>query len=114
LSALLAEAKAGGLKSATILDADGRVVATRRALGAEATAKVWAAYPKSDVATQSLLDTLNDAKVPVAVNQQTSKRQALFLAQFVLPLVLLANQFGLLFVLGRSGSARDLLLFSKL
>jgi cell division protease FtsH len=110
LSALLADARGGQLTNATVLDADGRVVAKRTS----AKQSEWAAYPKSDAATSSLIDTLDNAHVPVAVDQQTGKRQALFLAQFVLPLLLLANLFGLLFVVGRSGGARDLLLFSRL
>lgn len=108
LSELLAQAGAGAVTDATILDADARVV-----FDVGGTPQ-WAAYPKSDVATQSLLEVLGDGGTRVVVDQQTGKRQAVFLAQFVLPLLLLANLFGLLFVIGRSGGARDLLGFSRL
>ena len=108
LTQLLADAEANRVASATLLDHDGRIVATIDGRD------VWASYPTSDAATQGILDTLRRGRARVEVDQQTGKRQAVFLAQFVLPLLLLANLFGLLFVLGRSGSARDLLLFSRL
>ena len=106
LSELLAHPKA--VREATILDADGRVVVYG------GNRPQWASYPKSDVATQAIIQALLRGGAQVVVDQQTGKRQALFLAQFVLPLLLLANLFGLLFVAGRSGGARDLLLFSRL
>jgi cell division protease FtsH len=108
LTELLASAATGAVGDATMLDVDARVVFERNGV------RHWAAYPKSDVATQSLLETLRAGGTRVLVDQQVGKRQALFLAQFVLPLLLLANLFGLLFVVGRSGGARDLLLFSRL
>ena len=108
LSELLAQADAGAVTEATVLDADARVVFN------VGDTPHWAAYPKSDVATQSLLEALGAGGTRVVVDQQTGKRQAVFLAQFVLPLLLLANLFGLLFVAGRSGGARDLLGFSRL
>jgi cell division protease FtsH len=108
LSALTAEARAGKVKEARMLDHDARVVTTVDGR------QVWAAYPGSDAATDSLLKTLEGAGTTVTVDQQPGKAQALFLAQFVLPLLLLANLFGLLFVAGKSGGARDLALFSRL
>ena len=108
LSQLVADTKAGKVKAATVRDHDARVETT---IDGKA---VWAAYPGSDAATDSLLKTLQDASAVVTVDQQPGKAQALFLAQFVLPLLLLANLFGLLFVAGRSGGARDLALFSRL
>ena len=108
LSQLTADTKAGKVKAARLRDHDARIETTVD--GKE----VWAAYPRSDAATDSLLKTLQDAGATVVVDQQPGKAQALFLAQFVLPLLLLANLFGLLFVAGRSGGARDLALFSRL
>ncbi len=110
LNVVIAEAEAGQLERATLLDQDGRVAAVRKADGE----RVWAAYPTSDAATQNLIDVLRRGGAEITVDQQPGKRQAAFLAQFVLPLLLLANLFGLLFTIGRSGGARDLLLFSKL
>ena len=108
LSGLVADAKAGKIKAAKVLDHDARVAATID--GTE----VWAAYPGSDVATDSLLKELQAGGATVTIDQQPGKAQAEFLAQFVFPLLLLANLFGLLFVAGRSGGARDLALFSRL
>jgi cell division protease FtsH len=108
LSTLLADARAGKVKAATVLDHDARVGAVVDGR------KVWAAYPKSDVSTDALLRDLQTGGAQVEVDQQSGKAQAVFLAQFVFPLLLLANLFGLLFVAGRSGGARDLALFSKL
>ena len=108
LSALLADAQAGKIPTARMLDHDARVTAVIDGR------QVWAAYPGSDAATDSLLKALQAGGATVTVDQQPGKAQALFLAQFVLPLLLLANLFGLLFVAGRSGGARDLALFSRL
>jgi cell division protease FtsH len=108
LSTLLADARAGRVKAATVLDHDARVSAV---VGG---GQVWAAYPGSDVATDSLIKDLQTGGAAVTVDQQSGKAQAVFLAQFVFPLLLLANLFGLLFVAGRSGGARDLALFSRL
>jgi cell division protease FtsH len=110
LTVLIADAEAGRLERATLLDQDGRVAAVREADGE----RVWAAYPTSDAATQNLIDVLRKGGAEINIDQQPGKRQAEFLAQFVLPLLLLANLFGLLFTIGRSGGARDLLLFSRL
>jgi cell division protease FtsH len=109
LDVVLADAEAGTIERAVLLDHDGRVAVVRD--GGE---QVWAAYPTSDAATQDLLDTLRTGGAEITVDQQSGKRQAVFLAQFVLPLLLLGNLFGLLFTIGRSGGARDLLLFSRL
>ena len=108
LSTLLADARGGKVGAATVLDHDARVAAT-----VDGT-KVWASYPGSDVSTDSLLKDLQAGGASVTVDQQTGKAQAVFLAQFVFPLLLLANLFGLLFVAGKSGGARDLALFSRL
>ena len=110
LNVLIADAEAARLESATLLDQDGRVAAVRK----ENADQVWAAYPTSDVATQNLIDVLRKGGAEIRIDQQPGKRQAAFLTQFVLPLLLLANLFGLLFTIGRSGGARDLLLFSRL
>jgi cell division protease FtsH len=110
LNVVIADAETGRIARATLLDQDGRVAAVRKTGGE----RVWAAYPTSDAATQNLIDVLRKGGAQITVDQQPGKRQAAFLAQFVLPLLLLANLFGLLFTIGRSGGARDLLLFSRL
>ena len=108
MSALMADAKAGRIKEATLLDHDARISAS---IDGRA---VWASLPGSDVSTDALLKDLTASGAVVKVDQQPGKAQAVFLAQFVFPLLLLANLFGLLFVAGKSGGARDLALFSKL
>jgi cell division protease FtsH len=110
LNVLIADAEGQRIARATLLDQDGRVAGVRKPSGE----RVWAAYPTSDAATQNLIDVLRKGGAEITVDQQPGKRQAAFLAQFVLPLLLLANLFGLLFTIGRSGGARDLLLFSRL
>ena len=108
-SALLADAKGGRIKEAVLLDHDSRVSAAK--IDARS---IWASLPSSDVSTDAVLKDLAAAGTVVTVDQQAGKAQAVFLAQFVFPLLLLANLFGLLFVAGKSGGARDLALFSKL
>ena len=108
LSTLLADVAAQKVPEATILDHDSRLVATVEGK------QIWASYPSSDAATDSLIKSLREGGTAVTVDQQSTKGQAVFLAQFVFPLLLLANLFGLLFVAGKSGGARDLALFSRL
>ena len=108
LSVLLDAAARDRIDSVTMLDYDGRI---SWELGGDA---VWSAYPRSDAATEAILTALGRGGAEVIVDQQNGKRQAVFLAQFVLPLLLLANLFGLLFVAGKSGGARDLKIFSRM
>ena len=61
----------------------------------------WAPYLHSDAATPALLSELQQ-RATVTVDQQSGKALVRFLTQFLLPLVILASLFGLIF-LSRSG-----------
>jgi len=61
-------------------------------------------YPSSDVETSRLVDKLNQRGVPVTVDAQTDKAQLKVLTQAIIPVLILANLFALLFVgRGQSG-----------
>ena len=61
----------------------------------------WTAYPRSDASTNDLLTTLVSGGAHVTVDPQTGKAVVRFLAQFLLPLMILADLFALLFVVAR-------------
>ena len=63
------------------------------------------AYPKSDLATGALLKAATDAGARASVDPQTWKSQLRLVTTFLLPLMILANLFALLFSLGRTGSS---------
>ncbi|HVF04938.1 MAG TPA: ATP-dependent zinc metalloprotease FtsH [Frankiaceae bacterium] len=62
-----------------------------------------ATYPRSDVSTQQLIDRIG-ARAPVAVDHQTGKEVSRLVLTFVLPLIILANLFGLI-LLSKGGDA---------
>ena len=62
------------------------------------------AYPRSDVATQELINRIAADGARLEVDQQTGKAVAKLLLTFVFPLLVLANLFGLVF-LSRSGDS---------
>ena len=101
---------AGEVASARLLDEDARVVGRLDGGG-----EFWSSYPRSDTATNDLLRTFFNAQVPVKVETQAAKATVRFVAQFLLPLVILANLFALLFYATRDkGGANDFLLFGRL
>jgi cell division protease FtsH len=67
--------------------------------------RFWASYPRSDAATNDLLQLLLTGSTRVTVDSQSTKGLVRFLAQFLLPLVILANLFALLFYLVRGVSS---------
>jgi cell division protease FtsH len=71
--------------------------------------RFWTAYPKSDAATGDLLKTLLGGNTRVTVDAQPTKALVRFIAQFLMPLVILANLFALLFYLvrGTGGGGTD-------
>ena len=92
--------------TATFLDEDSRIIGTIANTDGSRGQLFWAAYPKSDATTNDLIRTLVAGNTKLEVDPQTAKQLIRFLAQFVLPLVLLANLFALLFYfVQRSGSA---------
>jgi cell division protease FtsH len=75
----------------------------------------WAAYAASDAETLQLSETIRTSGAQVFHNHQASKRTLKFIAQFLLPLLILASVFSFFFLLitGGGGGAGDFLGFSK-
>ncbi len=65
----------------------------------------WMSYPRSGIATTALLQTTLDAGADASVDPQITKGQVRTVSTFLLPLMVLANLFALLFSFGRGGSA---------
>ena len=87
----------GRIATATFLDLDSRIVGTVVDQDGGSPRDFWASYPHSDAATADLLRSLSAGRTKVVVDAQSGKELVHFVAQFVLPLVLLANLFALLF-----------------
>ncbi|HEX9695075.1 MAG TPA: ATP-dependent zinc metalloprotease FtsH [Actinomycetota bacterium] len=81
-----------------------------------ATRRFWMPYPKSDLATGALISTAVEAGARVTVDPQTGKAQLRMLTTFVLPLLILASLFALLFTAGRSAGSGigDVIVFGSL
>jgi cell division protease FtsH len=92
------------IAEARFLDEDARIVGklTSRTPGSP-TESFWTSYPKSDAATNGLLQNLYSSGAEVSVDSQSLKGVVRFVAQFLLPLVILADLFALLFMLIQSG-----------
>jgi cell division protease FtsH len=107
LDALYRRAAAGEVMSARLLDEDAVVVGQlcsggvrTEADGRVCTGRVesfHAAYPTSGVATSQLIERIG-ARAPLEVDRQAPKAVAKLLLSFVLPLMILANLFGIIFV----------------
>jgi len=65
----------------------------------------WLAYPSSDAAFGPLSDILGDTDATVTIDQQSSKMVVRVVSTYLLPLLILANFFGLLFTAGRGASS---------
>ncbi len=116
LDALVRDAGAGQVRSARFLDEDSRVVGRLNATDGGPSVRYWTAYPRSDAATNDLLKTLLGGGAQVSVDSQSSKALVRFVAQFLLPLVILADLFALLFSLIRvpGGAGSELVTFSRI
>ncbi|HEX9774406.1 MAG TPA: ATP-dependent zinc metalloprotease FtsH [Actinomycetota bacterium] len=92
----------GRVVNATFYDEDARVMVMR-----DDALRFWTAYPRSDAQTAELMDSLLESGARVLVDQQTGKAQTRFVAQFLMPLIILASLFGLFFMLmaGKGGVA---------
>ena len=108
LPGLVAAAK---VERATILGVDDRVVLRMT----DGTTR-WAAYSSEGAGLTAVLSQLTGANVPVRVDQQPGKQTLGMVAQFILPLLLLANLFGIFILLtrGGTGQVRDLFAFSRM
>ena len=65
----------------------------------------WLAYPSSDAAFGVLSEILSDAGARISVDQQSTKSVVRVVSTYLLPLLILANFFGLLFTAGRGGTS---------
>ncbi|HUP85465.1 MAG TPA: AAA family ATPase [Acidimicrobiales bacterium] len=102
---------AAQVKSAVVLGEDDRVI-----LEIADGSKRWAAFSSDGSGLTSLLPQLSAAGVPTRIDQQPGKRTLAMVAQFILPLLLLANLFGIFILLtrGGTGQVRDLFAFSRM
>jgi cell division protease FtsH len=90
--------------SATFLDQDNRLVG-RYFQADHSTAPFWLSYPKSDVAFGSLADRLAADGARVRVDPQSNKVIVHSVTIYLLPLLVLAAVFGLLFAGSRGGGS---------
>ncbi len=107
LSRLDALAGARQISSATLLDQDAQVIGRYCSSGpaakcSEPLTSFHAAYPHSDVETSQLISRLG-ASARVVVKHQTGKEVARLVLTFVLPLLILADLFGIIFVVASQG-----------
>ena len=96
-------AEAGEVVSATFYDFDHRVVGALRTPDGERT--FVANYPSSDTQTPFLINKLVTGGAAVSIEPQATKDVVQFVATYLLPLVILANLFGLIFVGTKSGGS---------
>jgi cell division protease FtsH len=77
---------------------------------------LWSAYPSEAGAATQLLTQANASGAVVDVDQQAGKETIGLLAQFILPLLLLGNLFGIFILLARGGASqvKELFAFSRL
>ncbi|MCW2572853.1 MAG: ATP-dependent zinc metalloprotease FtsH [Frankiales bacterium] len=127
VSQLAALAAAGRVNTATLLDEDSQVVANIRSV-ADATAKaasdktapvaasgphvdgvtddavtVRTAYPNNGSTTNSTIQLLQASGAKVSVDPQAGQARLRIFTEFLLPVLILANLFGLLFIGKGSG-----------
>jgi cell division protease FtsH len=65
----------------------------------------WVAYPSSDALTALVAESVTAAGARVTVDPQSTKRAISAVTTFLLPLMVLANLFGLLFSVSRGGGS---------
>ena len=110
LSTLTADISGGKVAAATLYDEDARAVARLRN-----GSTVYAAYPRSDAQTGEIISKLQSAGSAYTVEQQTGKAQERFVVQYLLPLIILAAMFGLVFlVTAGGGGASEFAAFSRI
>ena len=111
LSDVTAILAAKGATEVTFRDHDNRIV-LKTADGRT----LWSAYPSDAGAAGQLIGQASASGAPVTVDQQAGKTTLTLLAQFILPLLLLGNLFGIFILLARGGASqvRELFAFSRL
>lgn len=104
----------GQVRRAIILDEDARVVGTLARKG-RAPAPFWVAYPRNGTTVSQLIATLAESGTHVEVDPQSAKGIVRLMSTALLPMLILANLFALIFVAGRSrGSMGEVTDFSRL
>ena len=105
----------GRVPQVKFLDEDARIIGVMT-VGDGGRQRFWASYPRSDAATNELFRTFLTGNTEVTVDSQAAKALIRFLAQFLMPLVILANLFALLFYLvrGGTGGTEDFLKFGRI
>ncbi|MDQ1712878.1 MAG: cell division protease FtsH [Frankiaceae bacterium] len=99
----------GDIYRAVFNDYDSRIIVDRSG------GPSWLSYPKSDSQTGTLVDAMRAGRTPIRFEKQSLKATVGFYEQFLLPILVLANLFGLLFMAGRGeGGAREYSEFSKM
>lgn len=111
LSEMAAILEAKGATEVTFRDHDDRIVAKTAD-----NRTVWTAYPSDAGSAGPLVTQASAAGAVVIVDQQAGKATLALLAQFIIPLLLLGNLFGLFILLARGGASqvKELFAFSKL
>jgi cell division protease FtsH len=71
----------------------------------EGSGPYWVAYPSSDALTALVAETVTAAGARVTVDPQSTKQAIKAVTTFLLPLMILANLFGLLFSASRGGGS---------
>jgi len=111
---LIRDATQRRIKTARLLDEDARITGTVVARTGAPPTRFWTSYPRSDAATNDLLKNFLANGTEVTIDPQSTKALVRFVAQFLLPLVVLANLFALLFSLTRAeGAPNEFVRFSK-
>jgi cell division protease FtsH len=105
LDRLDALAEDGRLVEARFLDADATVTGTFREDGGEEPQRYFLSYPSSDAVTALLVETATGGGAKVSVDPQPAKDVIGAVSTFLLPLMILANLFALLFSASRGGSS---------
>ncbi len=114
LNRLVTAAQTHDVATAHFQDEDARI--TGELSNSDGTkTKYWASYPSSGASTNDLLQTLLKGNAAVTVDPQSFKTLVRFVAQFLLPLVIFANLFALVFLIARPGGsgAEEFLSFSS-
>jgi cell division protease FtsH len=105
----------GRVRRAVILDEDARIVGTLDR--GRAATRFWVAYPKSGTTLSQLIATMADSRPParIEVDAQSAKGMVRLMSTALLPLLILANLFALIFFSGRSrGSMGEVTDFSRI
>jgi len=113
-------ARSGEIITARLLDEDAQVIGKRclvaitSACPADKVENFHSDYPRSDVSTQRLIETIGE-RAEVTVDKQNGKAIGKLVMTFVFPLLILANLFGLIFMSrGGDSSLADIAGFGSL